>query len=113
MGIVSDSRLQTAGVASRRANQLGKIVYWTALVLFALLTAALIAGGIWIYQYYTVEYYFQTRRDWEAIRGGWTVLFAGWLAYSLALALIALVGAVAQAKAESLEIQIEEANTNV
>lgn len=112
MGTVSESRLSSAGVAAKRANRLGKFVYWTALVLFVVLTGVLIAGGIWVYQNFTTEYYFKTIRDWDAIRGGWVVLGSAWLAYTLILALIALAGAIAQAKGESLEIQIEEASTN-
>lgn len=105
--MLSDNRIGSATRAASRANRLGKVVYWTAFVLFFLLTIGLVIGAFLVYDNYTYTYYFRTSKDWDAIWSNWGVLFAIWLAYSFGLAMIALVGSVAQAKAESLAIQIE------
>jgi hypothetical protein len=110
MAKISAAQFELASRAADRANRLGALVFSVAKVLFWLLTFAVSCGLIAIYKLNRDDYGSYT--DWSAVWSGWAVLIGAWLMYSFALAMIALVGAVAQAKAESLDIQITQASGN-
>ena len=112
MTALTVERSKSAKRAAHRSNQLGKFVYSTAKYLFCALTALVPLAMLVIYKVssrtYWDVYREKSETDWGAIFLGWGIVIAAWLVYVFALAMIALVGAVAQAKAESLEIQISQ-----
>ena len=108
MAAVSDSQIDLAAQAADRANSLGRLVFATAKVLFIILSVAVVIGMFAIFKANSFAGY-DTYTDWAAIWVGWGALIGAWLIYSFGLAMIALVGAVAQAKAESLDLQITQA----
>ena len=105
MTVVSDSQLELAAQAVDRANKLGSLVYSVAAGLFWVLTGGMVIGlfAVFYANNFNRE---NSYTDWSAVWLGWGSLIGAWLLYSFGLALIALVGAVAQAKAESLDLQI-------
>jgi hypothetical protein len=114
MAQISDSRIETAQRASKRANRLGQFTYNIARVVFWLLTIGVVIG---LYGVYNENDYFVTNSsgavnsytDWDNVWVGWGILIGIWMIYSFCLAMVALVCAVEQTKAESLEIQITQA----
>ena len=110
-------RTESAKRAAFRANRLGKFVYSTAKYLFCATTAALPIAMFIVYRVNSgLERYWDSETlkysssiDWTSIWSEWGVLLGAWLAYSFMLVVFALIGAVAQAKAESLDLQITQA----
>lgn len=114
MGIVTEERIESAEFAAWQANRLGRIVLKFAEVLFWLQYAALTAGLIFVYIANETEDSFGNKTtDWGSVWSGWITMIGIWLVYCFGLAIIGVVGALAQAKAESLEIQIEQARGQV
>ena len=112
MGKVSEERLESAEFAAWQANRLGGIVLKFAEVLFWIQYAALAAGFIFVCIASQSEDALGVKStDWNSVFFGWGVLIGVWLMYCFGLAIIGVVGALAQAKAESLEIQIEQASS--
>ena len=110
MAAVSESQFDLAAQAADRANSLGRLVFTTAKVLFIILSVAVAIGMGAIFSLNKDKNdVYDTYTDWAAIWVGWGALIGAWLIYSFGLAMIALVGAVAQAKAESLDLQITQA----
>jgi hypothetical protein len=111
MAKISAAQFELASRAADRANRLGALVFSVAKVLFIILSVAVVIGMFAIFKANSFAGY-DTYTDWAAIWVGWGALIGAWLIYSFGLAMIALVGAVAQAKAESLDIQITQASGN-
>ena len=110
MATLTIERSRSAKRAAHRSNQLGKFVYAVSKYLFCGLTALVPMIMFAVYKVNSRTYWHvyeeRSETDWNAILLGWGIVIAGWMVYVFALAMIALVGAVAQAKAESLEIEI-------
>ena len=114
-------RTKSAKRAAHRSNQLGKFVYSISKYLFCAITAALPIVFFFVYKAYSgIDQRWNTETlgwsssvDWNSIWATWGIVLAGWMVYAFGLAMIALVGAVAQAKAESLEIEIALAEVSV
>jgi hypothetical protein len=110
MARVSDERIESAEFAAWQANRLGGIVLKFAEVLFWLQYAALLVGFVLVFlMSQSEDVTGQKSTDWNSVWLGWGALVGTWLLYCFGLALIGVIGALAQAKAESLEIQIEQA----
>jgi hypothetical protein len=109
--------INAAQKAANRAYKLGKFVYAIAKYLFCAFTALVPIAMFAIYKansgldrrWDRETLGWSAGTDWSTIWATWGIVSGGWLIYTFALAMIALVGAVAQAKAQSLEIQIVQA----
>ena len=121
MATLTIERTKSAKRAAHRSNQLGKFVYSISKYIFCAFTAALPIVLFLVYKAYSgldkrwnnATFDWSTSTDWPAIWSTWGIVIAGWMVYTFGLAMIALVGAVAQAKAESLEIEIELAEVSI
>jgi hypothetical protein len=117
MATLTIDELGTARQAATRANKLGKFVYSIAKYLFCALSSLVPIAMFFIYKANSGldrRWDRETRgwaseTDWTTIWATWGIVIGAWMIYTFALAMIALVGAVAQAKAQSLEIQILQA----
>ncbi len=109
MGTISKERIASARKAANDANRLGDLIYGIAQGFFVILTLAMIAGMFAIYLMNKSNDGYGMTTDWNAVLPGWGAIIAVWMIYSCGLALIGLAGAIARAKAESLEIQIVQA----
>ncbi len=116
MSTLTIDEIRTARQAAFRADKLGKFVYSVAKYLFCALTALIPIAMFFIYRansgldrrWNRGARGWVSETDWTTIWATWGIVIGGWLVYTFALAMIALVGAVAQAKAHSLEIQIKQ-----
>lgn len=106
MASVNKYRIDSARRASERADKLGGLVYKVAQIAFAVISFVVVVGMFAVIKGNQSDGYSDSGINWSGVWTGWAVLIGAWLAYSFALAMIALIGAVAQAKAESLGIQI-------
>jgi hypothetical protein len=110
MATISAKRIASARKAANDANRLGDLIYGIAQAFFVLLTMAMIVGMFAAYVLSkSDEEGYDTVTNWNAVLPMWGVIIGVWMIYSCGLALIALAGAIARAKAESLEIQIVQA----
>jgi ABC-type multidrug transport system permease subunit len=110
MATISAKRIASARKAANDANRLGDLIYGIAQAFFVLLTMAMIVGMFAAYVLSkSDEEGYDTVTNWNAVLPMWGVIIGVWMIYSCGLALIALAGAIARAKAESLEIQIVHA----
>lgn len=108
MAELTTARIQLAEEVATRTNKLGELVYTTAQAFFWILTTAVVIGLFAVYNTNTEESYGDNYTDWTTVWVAWGALVGAWMMYAFALAMISLVGAVAQAKAQSLEIQISQ-----
>lgn len=108
MGKIGEERIASARKAANEANRLGDLIYGVAQGFFVVLTFGVIVGMFAIYIANRADDGFGSTTDWNIVLPGWGLLLAAWMLYSFGLAMIALVGAIARAKAESLEIQIAQ-----
>ena len=110
MPTISANRIASARKAANDANRLGDLIYGIAQAFFVLLTMAMIVGmfAAYVLSKSSAEGY-DTVTNWNTVLPVWGVIIGVWMIYSCGLALIALAGAIARAKAESLEIQIVQA----
>ncbi len=109
MGTISKERIASARKAANDANRLGDLIYGVAQGFFVVLSFAVIIGMFAIFAVNKTDDGYSKTTNWNIVLPGWGVLIAAWMLYSFGLAMIALVGAIARAKAESLEIQIVQA----
>ena len=109
MATIGAERIASARKAANDANRLGDLIYGIAQGFFVVLTFAVIVGMFAIYAVNKNDDGYSQVTDWNVVLPAWGVLIAAWMLYSFGLAMIALVGAIARAKAESLEIQIAQA----
>jgi hypothetical protein len=106
MAKISDLRNRSAHAAASRANELGGMV--EALGKFFLWVIS-IGSLIALWAIYDNFNYGSEFTDWGSIWPMWGVVFAGWLFYVTALLIVMTFGSIAQVQAESLEIQILQA----
>jgi hypothetical protein len=106
MAAISDVRKRSAERASKHANDLGGLVNFLGkLFMWVISIGSLIA--LWaIYDNFN---YGSDFTDWGSIWPMWGAVFAGWLFYTTALLIVMTFGSLAQVQAESLEIQILQA----
>jgi hypothetical protein len=109
MATISAKRIASARKAANDANRLGDLIYGIAQAFFVLLTMAMIVGMFAAYVLSKSDEGYGTVTNWNTVLPVWGVIIGVWMIYSCGLALIALAGAIARAKAESLEIQIVQA----
>jgi hypothetical protein len=109
MAEITSAKIQLAQQVAVRTNKLGELVYSIAQALFWILTVGVVIGLYVVYNSNTYDEYGDGYTQWDNVWVAWGALVGVWMIYAFALAMIALVGAVAQAKAQSLEIQILQA----
>ena len=103
MATISADRIASARWAAKKANGLGSIFFTLARILFWIWTiigVAGICGSIFLGV--------NDENPASAVAGVVAVI-AAWVLGSIAIARMALIGALAQVRAESLEIQLVQA----
>ena len=106
MAKISDVRKRSAQAAALSANELGGLVnYIGKFIMWIISLGSLIA----LWAIYDNFHYGSEFTDWGSIWPLWGALFAGWLFYVTALLIVMTFGSLAQVQAESLEIQIMQA----
>jgi|LakMenEpi03Aug12_release.lakeMendotaPanAssembly.Ray.scaffolds.fasta_scaffold67634_2 hypothetical protein len=114
---VTPIRVTSAQKAALRAIRTGKLLYLYSQIFFVLTTIGLAVALVLGYRlgedtYKTWEGGQRVEKvdlDWQLILSNWGVMVAAWLVAVLFIVLLAAIGAIAQSKGESVEIQIEEA----
>jgi hypothetical protein len=91
-----------------RTNLLGHYVLKTAGLLYAILTILVAAGLFAVYRANTVEGDYGNETNWEMVWVHWSVIVGAWILYSCGLAIVSVIGAMAQTQAQMLWIQITQ-----
>jgi hypothetical protein len=91
-----------------RTNLLGHYVLKIARLLFVILTILVAAGLFAVYRANTVEGYYGNETNWEMVWVSWSAIIGAWILYGCGLAIVSVIGAMAQTQAQMLWIQITQ-----
>jgi hypothetical protein len=117
MATIGQEKIETAKKIAVRTNKLGRFLFLYCQVFYGLVTIGLIAAMILGYEvgkstapYWNGESLEKAGTvDWQLVWANWGVMLGSWLGAIFFITVIAVFSSMAQSKAESLEIQILQA----
>lgn len=95
-----------------RTNSLGHYVLKIAGLLFVILTILVAAGLFAVYRTNTVEGRYGNETNWEMVWVSWSAIIGAWILYGFGLAIVSVIGAMAQTQAQMLWIQITQSKSD-
>ena len=117
MATIGQEKIETAKKIAARTNKLGRLLFLYCQVFYGLVTIGLVGAMILGYQVgKSTEPYWNGVSlekagtvDWQLVWANWVVMLGSWVGAIFFITVVAVFSSMAQAKAESLEIQIVQA----
>jgi len=117
MANIGQEKIETAKKIAVRTNRLGRLLFLYCQVFYGLVTVGLVTAMIMAYQVgRSNETKWNGQRliesgtvDWKLVWTNWVVMLGSWVGAIFFITVVAVFSSLAQAKAESLEIQIVQA----
>ena len=117
MATIGQDKIEIAKKIALRTNKLGKLLFLYCQVFYGLATVGLVVAMILGYQVGKLDDpYWDGERlmmagsvDWQLVWANWGAMIGTWLGAIFLITVIAVFSSMAQSKAESLEIQIVQA----